>query len=82
MAGRMDRTLEWARIGAGTRLLELEAERSAILKQFPELRRGPGRQIAAPRRTRAKLSPAARRKLSAGMRKYWARRKAQAASKS
>jgi hypothetical protein len=83
MAKRLDRTLEWARIGAGARLLEIERERIAILKQFPELRRGAGRQVVARTGgTRPKLTPAARRKLSAGMRKYWARRKAQAASKS
>jgi len=82
MAERLDRTREWTRIGAGARLLEIESERNAILKEFPELRRGQG-QRATPgvRRTRPKLTVAARRKLSAGMRKYWARRKAQTASK-
>ena len=83
MADRLDRTREWARIGAGTRLREIESERVAILKEFPELRRSLTRQNAsATGRTRRKLTAAARRKLSAGMRKYWARRRAQAASKS
>jgi len=80
MTPQHDRTIEWARIGAGMRLRELEVERAAILKKFPELRRAgvaPGRSNAGLR----KLSPAARRKLSAGMRKYWARRKAEAARK-
>ena len=79
MTGQTDRTRQWARLGAATRLREIEAERGAILKEFPELKYsklGPG--LGAPRR---KLTAAARRKLSAGMRKYWARRKAQAASK-
>lgn len=83
MAVQLDRTREWARIGAGARLLEIESERIAILKEFPEFRRGLDRQTArGTGRPRAKLTPAARRKLSAGMRKYWARRKAKAASKS
>ena len=83
MAERLDRTREWARIGAGARLLEIENERNAILKEFPELRRGAGRSQtgAGSRRGRRKLTAAARRKLSAGMRKYWAKRKAQGASK-
>jgi hypothetical protein len=83
MADRLDRTREWARIGAGARLLEIEAERTAIFKEFPEFRGGPRPQIVTgTRRTRPKLTAAARRKLSAGMRKYWARRKAQAVSES
>jgi len=72
--------MEWARIGAGMRLRELEVERAAILKRFPELRRA-GVAAAGSRAGLRKLSPAARRKLSAGMRKYWARRKAEAARK-
>ena len=75
-----DRTIEWARIGAGMRLRELEIERAAILKKFPELRRA-GIALTGPNAGLRKLSPAARRKLSAGMRKYWARRKAEAARK-
>jgi hypothetical protein len=76
-----DRTIEWARIGAGLRLREIETERTAILKKFPELKHA---RIALPGSNAGlrKLSPAARRKLSAGMRKYWARRKAEAARKS
>lgn len=77
---RLDQTRQWARIGAGARLLEIENERKAILKEFPELKGSGG--ASRPGRTRPKLTAAARRKLSAGMRKYWARRKAQAASKS
>jgi hypothetical protein len=81
MAPRNDRTREWARLGANTRLQEIENERAAILKEFPELRHG--RLASGGGSTgRRKLSAAARRKLSAGMRKYWARRRAQAASKS
>ena len=69
----------WARIGARTRLAEIERERQEILRQYPEYR-GTGRTAAAVvRAPRKKLSAAAKRRLSAGMRKYWARRKAQAA---
>ena len=78
MAPRNDRTIEWARLGAGMRLRELEVERAAILKRFPELRGARG-AVAGSKAGLRKLSPAARRKLSAGMRKYWARRKAKAA---
>lgn len=80
MTPRTDRTIEWARIGAGMRLRELEVERAAILKRFPELRHARVALIGSNAGSR-KLSPAARRKLSAGMRKYWARRKAEAARK-
>lgn len=75
------RTREWARLGASARLIEIEQERDAILRAFPELRAA-GRMSGSPRtpRPRRKLSAAAKRKLSAGMRKYWARRKAQAKS--
>jgi hypothetical protein len=71
---RTNRQQEWARIGASARLREIEAERAEILREFPDLRSAHG----GPRR---KLSSAARKRLSAGMRKYWARRKAQAATK-
>ena len=73
---------EWARIGAGARLVEIERERAAILKAFPDLRRG----VAAARglagltptgKPRRRFSAAARRRMSAGMRKFWARRKAE-----
>ena len=80
MTPRTDKTMEWARIGAGMRLRELEIERTAILKRFPDLRNARLAVAGSTVRLR-KLSPAARRKLSAGMRKYWARRKAEAARK-
>ncbi len=77
-----DRTREWARLGAKGRLLEIDQERAAILKEFPELARGASRAGSGAGRSRPKLTAAARRKLSAGMRKYWAKRKADAAGKS
>lgn len=73
-------TKEWALIGARTRLAEIEQERQEILRQYPEFRGTAGRTVSPGFRTpRKKLSAAAKRKLSAGMRKYWARRKAEAA---
>jgi len=70
---------EWARLGAHARLAAIESERLAILKAFPELGR-PGMAPAvngliAPKR---RFSMAARRRMSEGMRKFWARRKADA----
>jgi len=67
-----DRTRQWARLGAKARLAEIEQERAAILEEFPDLRSGSERVEPARRR----LSPAARKKLSDGMRRYWAKHKA------
>ena len=63
----------WAKLGAATRLAELNRERAMILKMFPELRRG---DTSSPGKTRRRFSAAARRRMSEGMRKFWARRKA------
>jgi hypothetical protein len=79
MAAQTERTRQWARLGAATRLREIDAERAQIIKEFPELRWAKaGSNYTG---TRRKLTADARKKLSAGMRKYWARRKAAAASK-
>lgn len=58
-------------MGAQARLAEIEKERAAILEEFPELS-GTAEQPVPPRR---RLSPAARKKLSDGMRRYWAKQK-------
>jgi hypothetical protein len=71
MSSPNDRTRQWARIGAKARLAEIEQERAAILEEFPDLRSSTDR--AEPSRRR--LSPAARKKLSDGMRRYWAKHK-------
>ena len=76
MAVKLSAEREWARRGAAARLVEIEVERAAILRAFPDVRGSAG--LAVPRRRRRKISPAARRAMSAGMRKYWARRKSQA----
>jgi hypothetical protein len=71
---------EWARRGALTRLQEIDREKAAIFSSFPELRRATGRgestSTRGPRKRR-KMSAAARRRMAAGMRRYWARRKAE-----
>jgi hypothetical protein len=68
---------EWARLGAGTRLSEIDRERAAILKAFPELRRkGASAELSPSGKPKRRFSAAARRRMSAGMRKFWARRRA------
>ena len=81
MAGS-DVQREWARIGAGARLAEIDRERTAILKAFPELRRGGaavtgGGEFTDTGKPKRRFSAAARRRMSAGMRKFWARRRAE-----
>jgi hypothetical protein len=68
MSSASDRTREWARLGAQARLAEIERERAAILDEFPDLRSSIQDRSLPPRR---RLSPAARKKLSDGMRRYW-----------
>jgi len=70
---------QWAKRGALLRLNEIEEERQSILKEFPDLKRLVGTSAALPGtepRRRRVLSAANKRKMSAGMRKYWAERKA------
>jgi hypothetical protein len=71
MPASSDRTRDWARLGAKVRLAEIERERAAILAEFPDIA-GSSPETKPARR----LSPAARKKLSEGMRRYWAKRKA------
>jgi len=74
----------WARLGAHQRLQQLDQERQAILRTFPELRRGlrqaAAGAAAAPggrrrRRRRGPMSAAQKRALSLRMKKIWAERK-------
>jgi hypothetical protein len=71
----------WARIGASARLQQIEHERAEILSVFPELRNQKvALQVTSHQgrlRPRRKISAAARRAMAEGMRKYWAKRKAQ-----
>jgi hypothetical protein len=78
MAG-VDIQRDWARRGASVRLAEIDRERAAILKAFPELKGGGKVNLNGSGRPKRRFSAAARRRMSAGMRKYWARRKARAA---
>ena len=68
---------EWARLGALARLEQIEQERLSILDAFPDLSRsdlaGPSSKSPKARRT---ISPKGRKAMSAGMRRYWAKRKA------
>ncbi len=71
-----DKQREYARIGALSRLEEIDRERAEILHAFPDLRKAQsGRAVG---RTRRPPTDVVKRKMSAGMRRYWAERKAQA----
>ena len=69
-----------ARIGASARLKQLESERASILRLFPDMRRRPASMtlagLPASSSLRRRPSAAARRAMSEGMRRFWARRKA------
>lgn len=67
-----------AYIGAKARLKELEAEVEEIYRVFPELR---GKAPARRPSRRSRFSPEGRAAISDGMKKYWARRKADSAKK-
>jgi hypothetical protein len=79
-----DRLKEWARDGAEAALKHLRAEIIAIERTFPELaipktRHAIRRSAKRASRRAYKMSTAARKVVSARMKKYWAeRRKAQA----
>ena len=68
---------QWARLGAEARLQAIERERAEILAAFPDLRSGArAAKAGAPGKRRRTMSAAARRRMSAGMRRYWAKRRA------
>jgi len=78
---------DWARLGATARLRELELERLAIFKAFPDLSKGAPSvrssisvratyPVDALGRRRRTISPQGRKRMAEGMRKYWAKRKA------
>jgi hypothetical protein len=84
----MDRSdlLRLARAGALARLAEIDQERQAIFREFPDLRRGDAAQTmpvstAKGRRSRRGAMSAAQRKaVSERMRKYWAARRGESPS--
>jgi hypothetical protein len=73
-----------ARVGAGTRLIELQSEIEAIYRTFPDLRlkktASADSTVAAngtgKRRRRKRMSADARKAIGARMKKYWAARRA------
>lgn len=82
MPAKTDTHREWARLGARARLIEIENERAAILRAYPDLLRQSGPSPITAGRAKRKLSAAAKRRMSAGMRKYWAKRKAKLGQRS
>lgn len=70
---------QWARLGAVVRLAQLRDEVAEILRRYPELRRaGPlAASDAVKTGRRRHMSAQARKAMSEGMRKYWAKRKGQ-----
>jgi hypothetical protein len=88
MAKRSSHILELARKGAEHRYEELRAEIAALRKFFPHLGGAkshaqptidvssePAAMIDRPRRTRRRMSAAARKAVSARMKAYWAARR-------
>ena len=68
-----------ARVGAQARLAELARERAAMLRMFPDLGRASAGATAAARpRRRRGMSAAARKAVSARMKKYWAEQRKKA----
>jgi hypothetical protein len=74
MARHTDNEDKWLRLGAWTRLAQMDEERAEILKAFPDFRRG--KPEASGARPKRRISAKARRAMKEGMKRYWARRKA------
>jgi hypothetical protein len=70
---------QWVSLGASVRLQQLDQERAEIIRAFPHLKKPAkaGGLALVGRKNRRPMSAAARKAMSAGMRKYWARRKAE-----
>jgi hypothetical protein len=67
-------TKKWIRLGAWTRLAQMDEERAEILKAFPDFRRG--KPEVSTLRPKRRISDKGRRAMKAGMLRYWAKRKA------
>jgi hypothetical protein len=74
MPAMQDQKKRWAELGASIRLVELRREEAEILQAFPDVGRAETTSVGS--RKKRRLSAWARRAMSAGMRKYWAKRKA------
>ena len=84
MARTTDVDRDFALIGAAAKVKELQAEIDAIYQRYPDLRLRRRALITTGGTTVSKkrsFSKTGRRAISEGMRKYWARRKAQQAAK-
>jgi len=64
-----------ARLGAQSRIDELEREIAAIRQAFPGVGRTASGGAPVRKRKRSRMSPAARRAVSERMKKYWAERR-------
>jgi hypothetical protein len=72
-----DRQRYWAKLGAKMQLSELRQQIAEILRTYPDLRHAESSSAGTPgRRRRRHISAEARARMSEGMRKYWAKRKA------
>jgi hypothetical protein len=77
-----DRQRYWAKLGAKMQLSELREKIAEILRTYPNLRHAESSPAGSPgRRRRRHISAEARARMSEGMRKYWAKRKAQKSQK-
>lgn len=74
MARMRSQEEQWARLGAQARVIQIRQELAAIYKRYPDMRRTTGTSVSW--RPRRHISPAARKAMSEGMRRFWARRKA------
>ena len=77
MAVSKDRQRDWAKLGAKVQLSDLRRQVAEILRTYPDLRHIERSPAGGSGRRRRHISPEARAAMSEGMRKYWARRKAQ-----
>ena len=73
MSTRRQPREEWLRLGATARLQQLDAERAEIFAAFPDFKLA---IKSEPGMLRKRLSPAARRAMSAGMKRFWAEHRA------
>jgi hypothetical protein len=72
-----DRQRYWAKLGAKMQLTELRQQIAEILQTYPDLRHAESSRAGSPgSRRRRRISAEARARMSEGMRKYWAKRKA------
>lgn len=87
MALDQQKLREYARVGAAARLAALDHERAAILRAFPGLKpvaslnEDDGRVRVTRRRGRRRMSAAARKAVSARMKRYWAARRKETRAK-